>query len=99
MSLRFAFMFVVPEADPSLHRGLVSTPLAEMITIAVPDYAQACRTAVALADEGCVAIELCGGFGHRGVAMVTEAVAGRAQIGVVRFDHHPVLGRSGDADA
>lgn len=99
MSLRFAFMFMVPEADPVLHRGLVVTPHAEMITIAVADYRQACQTAIQLADEGCVAIELCAGFGHKGVAMVTEAVAGRVQIGVVRFDFHPVLGRSGDAEA
>ena len=50
MSLRFAFMFMVPEADPVLHRGLVVTPQAEMITIAVADYQQACQTAIQCGD-------------------------------------------------
>lgn len=34
-------------------------------------------------------IELCGGFGTIGHAKVTEAVEGKLQVGVVRFDNHP----------
>jgi len=49
----------------------------------------ACREAEKLADEGVILIELCGGFGTIGHAMVTEAVDGRVQVGVVRFDNHP----------
>lgn len=50
-----------------------------------------------MVSKGCVAIELCGGFGSEGVAAVARAVRGKAAVGVVRFDHHPGLGhRSGD---
>jgi hypothetical protein len=43
------------------------------------------------------AIELCGGFGNKGTGRIAEAVAGKAAVGVVRFDGHPGLdGKSGD---
>ena len=65
--------------------------------MAVADYAAACVAAKELVETGCVAIELCGGFGAEGVALVSRAVRGQAVVGVVRFDHHPGLGhRSGD---
>ena len=50
-----------------------------------------------MADAGCTAIELCGGFGIRGTYMVQEAVKGKARVGAVRFDLHPGLdNKSGD---
>ena len=46
-------------------------------------------------EDGCVAIELCGGFGYEGAAMVARTV--KVPVGVVRFDIHPGLGNaSGD---
>ena len=49
----------------------------------------------AVDEDGCVAIELCGGFGYEGAAMVARAV--KVPVGVVRFDIHPGLGNaSGD---
>lgn len=98
MSLKAAFMFIAPQAQPDLHQATVSTAEVEVVTVAVSNYAQACETAIMLADRGCVAIELCGGFGSEGVAAVARAVRGRVDVGVVRFDHHPGLGhQSGDA--
>lgn len=98
MRLKAAFMFIAPQAQPELHQALVATPEVEVLTVAVSSYAQACETAVRLADLGCVAIELCGGFGSEGVAAVARAVRGRVDVGVVRFDHHPGLDhQSGDA--
>ncbi len=68
-----------------------------MITVGVHNYDSAVKEAVKLTEEGIVAIELCGGFGHNGVAMVSDAVKGKAVVGVVRFDIHPGLGnKSGD---
>ena len=68
-----------------------------MIFIGVKNYDMACEEAIKLADEGVIMIELCGGFGTLGHAMVTEAVKGRIQVGVVRFDNHPGFdGASGD---
>ena len=47
-----------------------------------------------MADKGCTAIELCGGFGIRGTYLVQEAVKGKARVGAVRFDLHPGLDTS-----
>ncbi|MDK2855317.1 MAG: hypothetical protein PWQ41_550 [Bacillota bacterium] len=97
MALKAAFMFVAPGADPKVNRAVVPTPEVELTVVGVPDYAAAEKTAAELVAEGIGAIELCGGFGHEGAARVARAVAGRAKVGVVRFDGHPGLdGRSGD---
>lgn len=60
-----------------------------MVMIGVGSYDMACEEAKKLVEEGVKLIELCGGFGTIGHAKVTEAVYGKAQIGVVRFDNHP----------
>ena len=97
MSLKAAFMFIAPQGNPQQHVATVTTPEVEVVTVAVADYAGACVAAKELVEMGCVAIELCGGFGAEGVALVSRAVRGQAVVGVVRFDHHPGLGhRSGD---
>jgi len=97
MVLKAAFIFVAPDADPIKHRSVVTTPEVVLTTVGVADYMMAEAEAKKLADEGIEAIELCGGFGIEGAAAVKRAVAGRAVVGVVRFDHHPGLSfRSGD---
>lgn len=98
MVLKAAFMFVAPGVSPETDRSTLETPAVELTTIGVKDYAQAAAVARQLADEGIVAIELCGGFGHKGTAMVAQAVPETVAVGVVRFDNHPGLGgKSGDS--
>jgi len=97
MALRAAFIFVAPEVDPQQHRATVLTPAVELAAVAVNNYTEAVEVCLAMADEGFVAFELCGGFGHIGAAKVAEALAGKAAVGVVRFDNHPGLEfKSGD---
>jgi hypothetical protein len=97
MGLKAAFIFLAPGARPDEHRGLVRTPEVDLVVVGVPDYAQAEITAKSLLAEGVAAIELCGGFGNAGAARITQAVGGKAAVGVVRFDGHPGLGgKSGD---
>lgn len=60
-----------------------------MIFVGVANYEMACVEARKLAEEGVIMIELCGGFGTIGHAKVAEAVLGKVQVGVVRFDNHP----------
>ncbi|MDF2156057.1 DUF6506 family protein [Vibrio sp. CAU 1672] len=92
-----AFIFVAPEAQPSMHSSWVKTKQVEVKTVAAVDYQQACELAESLVGEGIQAIELCAGFGHIGVAEVVKAVDGRVPVGVVRFDKHPCLNfASGD---
>ncbi len=97
MTLRAAFLFVAPQADPVCHRSVITTPKVELITVGVKDYSEGVQAAKDLVEEGVGAIELCAGFGTEGVAMIKKAVDGKAVVGVVRFDHHPGLGfKSGD---
>jgi len=97
--LKAAFLFVAPQADPQTHRQWIETPKVHLLTVGVRDYKQAVETAKRLvAEEGIAAIELCGGFGNKGAAMIVDAVEGKIPVGVVRFDIHPGLGNlSGDA--
>lgn len=97
MALKAAFIFIAPNADPAIHRAAVETEAVTLIAVGVSSYEAAVAAARALVDEGVVAFELCGGFGHQGTAMVSEAVKGKAAVGVVRFDIHPGLeNKSGD---
>lgn len=97
MALKAAFIFLSPSGDPQVNRGVVNTTEVEVTTVAVKNYTAAEEVAVALVEEGVVAIELCGGFGHAGTARIVQAVKGKAAVGVVRFDAHPGLdGQSGD---
>ncbi len=96
--LKAAFVFVAPQADPDQHRQWIETPAVHLLAIGVKDYAAAVATCKKLVEEeGVKAIELCGGFGNRGTAMIAEAVGEGVAVGVVRFDVHPGLGNvSGD---
>ncbi len=96
--LRAAFIFLSEEGNPVIHKSEVTTESVSVLTVAVKNYTSACELACQLVDQGIGAIELCGGFGIEGVAVVKAAVKGKAVVGVVRFDHHPGLShQSGDA--
>lgn len=95
--LKAAFMFIAPDADPEQHKAVITTPVVELVAVGVKNYEAAIKTTHELVAQGIGAIELCGGFGIDGVAAVKKAAAGRAVIGVVRFDSHPGLeNKSGD---
>jgi Family of unknown function (DUF6506) len=97
MALKAAFLFLADGAKPDEHRALVRTPQVDLLVIGVANYAQAELAAKSLVNDGVAAIELCGGFGVAGTARITQAVNGKAAVGVVRFDQHPGLaGKSGD---
>lgn len=97
MTLKAGFIFVAPEADYQKNRAVIETPQVELTVVGVGNYSMAVKAACELVDEGVGAIELCGGFGIEGTAAVKKALAGKAVVGVVRFDNHPGLGfKSGD---
>ncbi|WP_027187269.1 DUF6506 family protein [Desulfovibrio cuneatus] len=97
MKIQAAFLFIAPEANPKTHRTVVDTPVITLTTVGVKNYAEAQKVAVQLVEQGVTALELCAGFGNEGVGLVSKAVAGKAAVGVVRFDAHPGLGfKSGD---
>lgn len=95
--LKAAFLVVAPETDRTKDRNLIKSGVIDLITIMVKDYNEAVEEAVKLVEEGYNAIELCAGFGNKGVEMISEAVSYKIPVGVVRFDNHPGLGnKSGD---
>jgi hypothetical protein len=97
MTVKAAFIFLASEVDPQKDRQTVVTPQVELTAVAAGSYEEAEVVAIELVNEGIEAIELCGGFGNRGTARIADAVAGKAAVGVVRFDGHPGLdGKSGD---
>lgn len=97
MKVNAAFIFIAPEADSKIHRTIVDTPIVNLTVVGVASYDEARTVAVELADQGVKALELCAGFGNEGVAMISKAVAGKASVGVVRFDFHPGFDfKSGD---
>lgn len=96
--LKAAFMFLSTDANPDIHICNIETGNMSLLAVGVPNYKVACRTAEELLEKGISAIELCGGFGHEGVAAIKKAVKGKIPVGVVRFDIHPGLGNnSGDS--
>ncbi|MBA7684792.1 hypothetical protein ES703_93204 [subsurface metagenome] len=93
---KVAFIFWVPDADPTKHRVTVSPDSLDLIVVGVRDYDQAVEVSKELVKEGVIVIELCGGFGNLGVARIAEAVKG-VPVGIVKFDLHPAYqGKSGD---
>lgn len=95
--LKVAFLAVVPDADSRKDRSFIETDKLQLLSIIAGDYKEAAGVAVQLAEEGYKAIELCAGFGNRGVQMISEAVDYKIPVGVVRFDNHPGLNnQSGD---
>ncbi len=95
--LKAAFLFLAGGADSAKDRETTKTPSVELTAIGVKDYADAAAVAAELYKAGYGALELCGGFGHKGTAMVVDAVEGKIPVGVVRFDIHPGLdNQSGD---
>ena len=98
MSLKAAFIFLAPNSDPAIHQADIQTPEVTLVVRGVSNYREAAQVAQQLQAEGIQAIELCGGFGHKGTAQIIEAVSGKIPVGTVRFDCHTDLGgKSGDA--
>jgi hypothetical protein len=97
LSLKAAFIFLAPQADPSKHLADIQTPEVTLLVRGVQNYEEAVKVAKQLVTEGVQALELCGGFGNIGTAKIVEAVEHKIPVGTVRFDCHPGLGgKSGD---
>ncbi|NOR32685.1 MAG: hypothetical protein GQ539_16480 [Sulfitobacter sp.] len=97
MTLKAAFIFLSDGANSATDRQIVTTPSVDLTVVGTANYADAEQVVQALVADGIQAIELCGGFGTSGTARMATAAAGKAAVGVVRFDNHPGLdGKSGD---
>ena len=91
LSLKAAFIFLAPQADPSQHQADIQTPQVTLLVRGVQNYQEAVNLAQQLLTEGVQALELCGGFGNIGTAKIVEAIEHKIPVGTVRFDNHPGL--------
>lgn len=97
MGFKAAFIFIAPGNEYKIHQAVIPAPVVELHVVGVKKYEEGVAVAKKLVEQGIEAIELCGGFGAEGVAQIKKAVAGKATVGVVRFDIHPGLeNKSGD---
>lgn len=97
MKVNAAFIFVAPQVDYKIHRTVIDTPVVILNVIGVQNYDEAEIVAKELVENGVQAIELCAGFGNEGIARISKAVKGKANVGAVKFDHHPGFDfKSGD---
>lgn len=95
--VKAAFLVVAPESNRSTHKSVIETPAVELSTIMVSTYKEAVEESIKLVQNGVKVIELCGGFGNKGVDMISKAVEYKIPVGVVRFDNHPAFNsQSGD---
>lgn len=97
MKVNAAFIFLAPEVNYKTDRAIVDTPAIFLTVVAVKNYSEAVEAAKELVNQGVKTLELCGGFGNEGIALVSKAVKGKASMGAVKFDCHPGLDfKSGD---
>ena len=93
-----AFIYVAPGCDPAIQRAEIPSDEINLNVVGCSTYSQAVKVAKELVAKGCTALELCAGFGNKGIAMIQEAVGPDISVGAIKFDHHPAFGfKSGDA--
>lgn len=97
--MKAAFLFLTPDdlAQANNFKS-IETHSMMLTTIGVKTYHDAVEVAQSLVEQGYTTIELCGGFGYKGVSMIQSILPKNVALGVVRFDIHPQLQmQSGDA--
>jgi len=82
---RFGFIVTGNGLDPSRDRCVLASPNFHMVTIGVSSAAQGPAAARELLSQGVQLIELCGGFGPAGTAIVLAAVDGAVPVGSVGY--------------
>ncbi len=87
MSFNVLFMAHAPEADSTKHRSKIETDRFRLLTVVVPNQAEALATAREAAEEEAIdSILLCPGFTHQDVAEIYDALGGDVAVSVARGD-------------
>lgn len=76
--MKYAYLILSASFDPACDRAVIGDGKAGIV--GVPSIDAACEVARELAAEGCVSIDLCGGFGEAGARRLIEATEGRVCI-------------------
>ena len=83
--LKYAFLFVFPDADSKKHRAVVETPTFSTTIVGTKDFDDAVNVAKSLVADGVQFIDLCGGYGPAGTAKIVEAVGDKIPVGSVNY--------------
>lgn len=83
MKKKFAFLLMGKDFDAGKDRAVFETETMISFIYTVTSFEDALRRAVACADDGVGAIELCGAFGKEGAAKIREATHDRVAVGYV----------------
>lgn len=87
MSFNVLFMAHAPEADRTKHRSKIDTGRFRLLSVVVPNQAEAVETAKEAAKEEAIdSVLLCPGFTHTDVAEIFEALGGEVGVSVARSD-------------
>lgn len=82
-----AFIALVPDADAARDRTVLTTGLYKLCVVFVPDVAEAVAASRSLVEEeGVQSVNLCPGFEHADVALVSAAVGATIAVSVCRGD-------------
>jgi hypothetical protein len=76
--MKFAYLILGSSFDPARDRASIGNGKATIV--GVPSIDVACDVARELADDGVVAIDVCGGFRAEGARRLIEATDGRVCV-------------------
>lgn len=79
----WAFIYKSPGSDPQAHHAEFLSQKHRTLIFGVDNLDEACQLARRLVGEGCIFLELCGGFGEEGARRVIEAIDCDVPVGYV----------------
>lgn len=82
-SVKFAYLILSSRYDPVRDRASIADGMATIV--GVPSIEAACEVARELADDGVVAIDVCGGFREEGARKLIEATGGRVCVSPAHY--------------
>lgn len=89
---KFGFIVTGAGYDPDRHRAIMASEGLETIMIGVSKPEQGVAVALEMLENGIQLLELCGGFGPAGTALILEAVRGRIPVGAVAYGPEAIEG-------
>lgn len=79
--MKWAFIYLLDDSTQQPRSDTIGT----MFCVGVANIADAAAVTNELIEQGIELIELCGGFGAAGLALVIAAAAGRVPVGAVFY--------------
>lgn len=86
MKKKFAFLLMGKDFDTSKDTAVFETPAATCHIFTVNSPEDGLKRAIACAEEGFGAIELCGAFGEEGADAIFRATGEKVAVGYVTHD-------------